>query len=246
MSSWTGLLKKDFRLTRTVFFAGVVINILIFMLAMFVDTKSAEPLFMFIPLVTAVLLHVFYFPIVLFISLKTEGNQLHLWLHNPQSAATLLCSKALNVMLKMTASLVVLYGMLAVLLPSKFSLIEDYWTDISVTAPLVFLHIILISVYLGVWVMFFWTLYHYFKIRFGRWSWPAVIVTVILCSLITASVESTKLYMLLTQWGGMELSFSTDSIEAIQLYAGEYLYHLIVSIGLLYLSAWIIDNKVEV
>jgi hypothetical protein len=246
MNAWTGLLKKDFRLTRTVFFVGIVINILLFMLAMFVDRKSDEPLYMLIPLLAAIFLHVFYFPIVLFISLKTEGNQLHLWLHNSQSAVTLLCSKILNVTLKMIVSLVILYGMLAVLVLPNFHLFKTYWTDIWVSSLLLFPHIILFSISMGIWVIFFWSLYHYMRIRIGRWSGLVVIAAVILLVWIVAQFESTQLYMLITHWGGMDITFMTFSNESIHAYMGEYLYNLIVIIGVFYLSAWLIDNKVEV
>jgi hypothetical protein len=205
MSAWAGLLKKDFRLTRTVFLAGIVINILVFMLAMFVDTKTVDPIYTLLPLLIAVGLHVFYFPIVLFISLKTEGNQLHLWLHNSQSGVTLLSSKMLNVVLKLAASLVVLYGMLAVLIWPNLKLIEAYWTDTWIAGLLLFPHIILFSVSLGIWVLFFWSLYHFMKVRIGRWSGLAVIGAIILSGWISVQVESTKLYRLLTQWGGAEL-----------------------------------------
>jgi hypothetical protein len=246
MNAWSGLLKKDFRLTRTMFFTGMVINMLVFMLAMFVEMKFGDPISMFFPLIAAVVLHVFYIPIILFISLKTEGNQLHLWLHNPQSAVSLLSSKLLIVALKMTASLALLYVMLTVLIIPKFSLVEAYWTDTWIAGLLIFIHIIFISISMGVWVIFLWTLYHFMKGKIGRWSWLAVIAAIILPGWITAKIESTKFFMLITQWGGMELKFPTFSTEPIPLYAGEYLYQVIILVGLFYLSAWMIDNKVEV
>ena len=70
-----------------------------------------------------------YLPILLFISLRTEADQLHLWLHNPQSAAALLLSKILNGLIMMVVSLVVLYSMAGLLIISRFSLIEAHWTD---------------------------------------------------------------------------------------------------------------------
>ena len=90
MAAWVALFKKDFRLTRTVFFVGLVINFLILLLALYVDII---PIY---TLVSWLVFHVLYLPIMLFISLKTEAGQLHLWLHNPQSAATLFLSKILN------------------------------------------------------------------------------------------------------------------------------------------------------
>ena len=116
MATWTALFKKDFRLTRTFFFVGLVINFLILLLALLPGGK----LYLFIPLLVAVVLHVLYLPILLFISLKTEANQLHLWLHNPRSAATLLISKILNGIVMTVVSLVVLYSMAGLLIISRF------------------------------------------------------------------------------------------------------------------------------
>ena len=47
---------------------------------------------------------------MLFTSLKTEAGQLDLWLHNPQSAATLLLSKILTGIVMTVVSLAVLYS----------------------------------------------------------------------------------------------------------------------------------------
>ena len=103
MATWAALFKKDFRLTRTVFFVGLVINLLILLLAV-VRGDNLYPIY---TLVSCIVFHVFYLPIMLFISLKTEAGQLHLWLHNPQSAATLLLSKILNGIVMTVVSLVV-------------------------------------------------------------------------------------------------------------------------------------------
>ena len=70
MATWSALFKKDFRLTRTIFFVGLVINLLILLLALVVD------IYLFIPLLVGIVFHVFYLPIMLFTSLKTEAGQL--------------------------------------------------------------------------------------------------------------------------------------------------------------------------
>ncbi len=246
MTTWAALFKKDFRLTRIVFFVGLVINFLILLLTLYVDMNTGDNLYLFIPLAVAIMFHVLYLPIMLFISLKTEANQLHLWLHNPQSAAALLLSKLLNGIVMTVVSLVVLYSMAGWLISSRFSLIEEYWTDTWIAGLLIFPHILMISMMIGVWVILLWSLYHTLKYRIGRWTWVALLGAVIVPSWISSLVDSSDLYKLLTQWGSLEMNFPTFSIDPIPLYAGEYLYHFIVIIGLFYLSAWIIDRKVEV
>lgn len=246
MAAWAALFRKDFRLTRTVFFVGLVINFLVLLLTLYVDMNTGDNLYMFIPLLAAALFHVLYLPIMLFISLRTEAGQLHLWLHNPQPAAALFLSKVLNGMIMMVVSLAVLYTMAAVLISSRFSLIETYWTDTWMAGVLIFPHIIIISTTIGVWVILLWSLYHALKYRMGRWTGLALLGAVILTSWVSAIFNSSSLYKLLTQWRSLEVNFPTFSIDPIPVYAGEYLYHFMVNIGLFYLSCWIMDRKVEV
>lgn len=246
MRAWVALLKKDFKLTRTVFFVGLVINLLIVLLTLYMGMKADHTLLIFLPLVVGVVLHVLYVPIIVFISLKTEANQLHLWLHNPQSASRLLISKIVNGLMMLVISLLMLYGMSGLLIIPKFNLIEAFWTDTWISGLFIFLHIIVISIIIGVWVLFLWALYQSLKFAIGRWSWLGVIGAIIIPSWITALFESTKLYSLVTKWGNITYDFPSFSINPIQTYAGEYLYTFIFIIGLFFLSAWIVDNKVEV
>ncbi|MGF7050563.1 hypothetical protein J2T13_005113 [Paenibacillus sp. DS2015] len=248
MRAWVALFKKDFKLTRTLFFVGLLINLLITMLTIYLGMNVEDTLLMFIPVAATIVLHVLYVPIMVFISLKTEANQLHLWLHNPKSASTLLISKIVNGLIMSVISLLMLYVMSGLLIIPKFSLIEANWTDTWMSGLLIFPHIILISTLIGVLVMFLWALYQFLKFKIGRWSWLVIIGTVILTGWISTLFESTKLYRLLTQWGSMEInfSFSTFSLDPIQVYTGEYFYNFFIIIGLFFLTAWIIDNKVEV
>jgi hypothetical protein len=246
MRAWVALLKKDFKLTRTVFFVGLVINLLMVMLTMYVGMIAGHTLLMFIPLVVAAVLHVLYVPIIVFISLKIETNQLHLWLQNPQSASRLLISKIVNGLMMIVISLLMLYVMSGLLIIPKFNLIEAYWTDTWISGLLIFPHIIMISILISVWVLFLWTLFQFLKFTVGRWSWLVLIGAVIIPGWATALFESTNLYRLVTKWGSITYNFPSFSIDPIQTYAGEYVYNFIIIIGLFFLAAWIIDNKVEV
>lgn len=246
MSAWVALLKKDFKLTRTIFFVGLVINLLFVMLTMYVGKIADNTLLMFIPLGVAIVFHIFYVPIMVFISLRTEANQLHLWLHNPQPASRLLLSKIVNGLIMVVISLLMLYVMSGLLIEPKSNSIEPYWTDIWTSGLIIFPHVIILSTMIGVCVLFLWTLFQFFKFRIGRWSWLVVIGAIIIPNWITSLFESTSLYRLGTNWGGITYNFPSFSIAPIQLYTGEYLYNFIIIIGLFILTAWIIDNKVEV
>ncbi|MFD0695753.1 hypothetical protein ACFQZT_16840 [Paenibacillus sp. GCM10027628] len=240
MAKWAAIVKKDLRLSTSVLFAGLVINVISIVIAGLVGQ------YLFIPLLAAAGFHVFYLPIALFASLRTEASQLHVWLHNPRPAVSLLLSKLTSGLVTMLASLAVLYSMAGILLRAKFRLMEEYWTDTWSAGWLIFLHAILISVAIGVWVILLWSLYHALKHRIGRLAWVVLIGTVLLSSWIDDIITSSSLYKLVTQWGGMEIYFPTFSVDPFPLYLGEYFYNLIVVIGLFYLSSWIVDRKVEV
>lgn len=246
MEAWIQLFKKDFRLTRTAFLIGLVFNFFSFMFAIYIGMRANEPLLMFIPLVVAIVFHAIYFPIMLFISLKTESNQLHLWLHNPQPATALLLSKGLNGIVMTVISLTLLYVLAGFLILSNFTLIDTYWRDTLMAGLLIFVHIIFISIVIGLWVMFLWTLYQFLKNKIGRLSWFAVIGAILVAGWIGALFESTQVYLFLTEWGEMTYQFPTFPVDPITTFAGEYVYRCLIIIGLYFASAWIIDNKVEV
>ena len=140
-------IQKGFSINKNCFFRRTCHQFLDFIVSV-VRGEIGDNLYLFIPLLVAIVFHVFYLPIMLFTSLKTEAGQLHLWLHNPQSAATLLLSKILNGIIMTVVSLVVLYLMAGLLIISRFSLIEAYWTDTWMAGLLIFPHIIMISMIL--------------------------------------------------------------------------------------------------
>ncbi|MNN35652.1 hypothetical protein D3C81_1495070 [compost metagenome] len=111
---------------------------------------------------------------------------------------------------------------------------------------MIFLHAILISAALSVWVILLWSLYHALKHRIGRLTWVVLIGSILLSGWIDDNITSSSLYKLVTQWGGMEVNLPTFPLDPFPLYLGEYFYNLIVVIGLFYLSSWIVDRKVEV
>ncbi|GIO04156.1 hypothetical protein J31TS6_01840 [Brevibacillus reuszeri] len=245
MKQWSALFIKDFKLTRTVFFIGLVMNVLIAMLTLYMGRVADDSLLMFVPLAIAVAIHVIYVPIIVFISLKSEGNHLYLWLNNPQPAFTLLLSKIANGLMMIVISLALLYALSGLLIEPKFSLIELYWTDTWRVGLFIFPHIIWISIKLSVLVMTLWALYQYLKLKFGRWNWAVVVGAILLFGGIDAWFKSSKLYQLVTEWGGITYKFPTILSDPIQTYVGEYVYDFMIIVGFFIVTAWLVDNKVE-
>ena len=245
MRQWSALFIKDFKLTRNVFLIGLVMDVLIAMLTLYMGRVADDSLLMFVPLAIAAAIHVIYVPFIVFIGLKQEGNHLSLWLNNPQPAYKLLLSKIANGLMMTVISLALLYALSGLLIVPKFSLIEPYWTDAWRVGLFIFPQIIWISIGLSVWVMILWALYQYLKLKIGRWSWAVVAGAVILSGGIDALFMSSKLYRLVTEWGGITYKFPTILSDPIQTYSGEYVYDFMIIVGLFILTAWLVDNKVE-
>ncbi|MCC3373765.1 hypothetical protein [Cohnella sp. REN36] len=244
MRQWSALFIKDFKLTRSMFFIGIVMNVLIAMLTLFLERAADDSLLMFVPLAIAAAIHVIYVPLFVFVGLKSEGN-LHLWLSNPQPAVKLLLSKVANSLLMVVISLVLLYGFSRLLIVPKFNLIEPYWTDTWKVGWFIFPNVIWISIELSAWVMVLWALYQYLKLKIGRWSWAAVAGAAILSGSLNALIKSSALYRYVMNWGSIAYPFPTILSKPIQTYVGGYVYDLIMIVGLFILTAWLVDNKVE-
>jgi hypothetical protein len=246
LATWTALFKKDFRLTRTVFFVGLIINFLFLLLTYYVEKNTGDNLYMFIPLLVAVGHHMLYVPFMVFVSLRAEAKAHNFWLHSPQSSIRLFLSKILNGIVMQLISLAVLYMMAGWLIISRFSRIEEYWGDVWLAALLTVPHMIAASTSIAVWVILLWSLYYALRNRIGRWTSLVLPAAVIIPIWISSIFESSRLYEQLTHWISLEMNFPTIMNESIPFYAGDYVYNIIVVLGVFYLSTWIMDRKVEV
>ena len=112
----------------------------------------------------AFVMHAIYLPIFLLSSLRKEGKT-QLWLHNPNSGSKLLLAKLVAELSFYFISLFIVF-------------LVTYWTVNWAMATGIFLEfqdqvlrgllfvgvsITLMTVYLGIWVLFYWTFYHSMK-----------------------------------------------------------------------------------
>lgn len=245
MRQWAALFMKDFKLSRTVFFIGLVMNVLVVMLTLYLGRATDNSLLMFVPLAIFVGIHAIYVPIVVFISLKTESGHLSLWLNNPQPAVKLLLSKMANGLMMIVISLSTLYALSILLIAPKSGMMESNWTDIRRVGLFIFPHMIWISILLSAWVMVLWALYQWFRFKIGRWSRAAVAGAAILSAGADALLKSSEPYRFVTDWGGMAYKFPAILSDPVQTYAGEYVLDFVIFVGLFILAAWLVDHKVE-
>ncbi len=256
MENMSGLFRKEFRLTRTLLLGVLTLDLLI-MIGFFLASPSWE-----IPYMTAIVggvltsLHFFFLPIYLLISLNTEGRNLHLWLHNPQSGRSLLGAKVLNGLVALLLSLGIV-GILSVLAyfleNSAVELpIENVWL-----LGLYFLIVIIAgSLYSGIWLTFYWTLYQVMKTYIGKWALVLIFGIAAVLSWLGSWFSETTLSKTLTEWGTVQLPTPLDisvsqqefdlSVSTFPFHIGSVVFDVITLVVVFLISCWLLDRKVEV
>ncbi len=262
MKSWIGLLKKEFYLSKTNVLIALV-GLLVAIIASFIIAqKMDEPAVMFGISLVILGLHIFNLAIYMLNSLQVESRQMHLWLHNPQPAAKLLIAKLANGFGAFLLSLSV--SILFAIYAGNQSL--DYydivildWSAVSQVMGTIIFYLVNIAIHFAIWVIFYWAIHQVIKGYIGKFS---IVLTILLFFFVQwgfAWITETKLYYLITGWGKMPVRFEQSTFlsmfsvppdvingEIQLLFFGEYLFYVLLSIGLFFLSCWLIDRKVEV
>ncbi len=260
MNAFIGLLKKEFRLSRQSVFINLSILAFVILIVFLnvnllmrgIDQSSIAK---FVFTLMILVFQILYLAFFMLRSLRKEGKQLHLWLHNPHPAIQLLLAKLLNGILALFLSILISY-LASVYFASK----------IGFSTGLIPLSFILVgalfatSIYLAIWVIFLWTLYQVLKNLIGKISIPVVIGIWIGSSWLLQLFSQTQIYQYLTDWGKLDISkimsFLTSlashspnfdlQFKPLYIHIGDYLFHALLILVLLFLSSWFLDKKVEV
>ena len=204
--------------------------------------------------------HVLYLPIFLLSSLKIEGKT-QLWLYNPNSGSMLFLAK-------IAAGLT--YYFISILI----ALIITYWTvhrvgfflefQDQVLRGLLFLGVstLFITIYLGIWVLFYWTFYHSMKnipyVKNIRW----LIIIAVWLALNTLGnfISNLTLYKKMSEIWAIQihvvegLHFETSQMSTTMTpnfgmipfsFVTEIL-NTILMVGVFFISVWLLERKVEV
>ncbi|GAA0367059.1 hypothetical protein [Bacillus horti] len=249
MNSWVGLLKKEFRLTRTLTIAGLAIIAVAFIIAYFMTLRwELYPIILGMTALT-VMGHVAYLAIYMFVSLQAESNKLHLWLHNPQPSLRLLGAKLVN---GAAANFVSLAVSIALLMFSLNFVSEGIETHLPFNIGVVFQEVLifagflfLTSIYISLWLIAAWTVYQFCKAYIGKWSFIIVLIGFLAISTLQGMFENTAIFETLTNWGYISVtSLNSHFFEGI--HVGDILYYLVISVALFGFSCFLLDRKVEV
>lgn len=205
-------------------------------------------------------MHVIFLPIFLLSSLRTEGKT-QLWLHNPNSGSKLLLAK-------LAACLS--YYLISILIALVISYWAINWTGLfyefqdQVLRGLLFVGVFtsFMTMYLGIWVLFYWTFYHSIRsIPFlKKIRWVIIIAVWMLLNIIDNFIKSLAIYKSLNQIGTIQIHVLKElRFEASQMSANMTpnfgTVHFSIVTGLLYVAltvvvfftaVWLLERKVEV
>ncbi|MFD1707759.1 hypothetical protein ACFSCZ_13620 [Siminovitchia sediminis] len=204
-------------------------------------------------------IHMFLAPIFLLTILNLEGKT-QLWLYNPQGSIKLLLSKvsAAAIIQLITQVIISLYGLAVMKILVDGGVIEHFSHLLPFKQGVYMnLGIFATSMYISVWVIFLWTIYH----SLGRFPairnfrWLAVILVWVAYNLVEALLVKLKILNnemfsfginvniapKMTYEDGWQIIYTDASLPIIII-----LFYATVSVVIFLLASWLLDRKVEV
>lgn len=250
MGAFKGLYIKELKLSIILFLTGIGLIYLLTMISLTLKEYLHEPMIPVILFFMALVAHTFYLPIILFSSLQREG-QGQLWLHNPNSGMKLLLSKlsagltfsAISLVVTALLTYFALNGIVDSSIYDEFSSMQGYLLQISGM-------IILLSIYMSVWLFFYWTLYHSLKtVPIINRIRPVVLFLLwLLLSAVGNFMRNTSIFQISQERKGVSITFmnGTFSAEAVEMQLMNVLVYIVITIVVFLTSVWLLERKVEV
>lgn len=247
MSAFKGLYKKEIKISNALFLTGLIIITLVMMISLGLKEYFGEPMIPVVFLLLIIILHVFYLPVLLFSSLKIEG-QSQLWLHNPNSGSSLFLSKLAAGLTYYIVSLLVSI-LLAKLSFAGLSLSKKYEGPYELVEGNLFIvggWVTLISIYISVWLLFYWTLFHSLKRVpvLNKFRWLVILAAWILITTIGEFIGNIPAIEVLKGKGTMNLTFFNAEMPNMNI--ASIIMYVLVTIGVFLVSVWLLERKVEV
>ncbi|WP_062105785.1 hypothetical protein [Bacillus niameyensis] len=175
MHAFWGLIKKDLAITRFWYLVWLVL-LFLGMIASFVLVERINEPSSLVPIyILAISAQIVLMPILMLFALKIEGKS-QMWLYNPQSSTKLLLAKLTSMFLMQVLSqfFLIIYGVVILNYLLRAEVISTSEKFLPINLIFLFhLGIIGTAVYLAIWILFYWTVYHslgkYPHIRSFRW-----------------------------------------------------------------------------
>jgi hypothetical protein len=264
--SWLALYCKELRLTRTKFLFNIVFLMMVAVLFFFlIDRYSAFFITLTVPLI---LVHLFYMFFAMLDSLRQEWKHKTsvFWLNIPTSGWKLLSAKFAAAMTQLLVSLLATFLIIYYLLKHSATIFSDPTVPYLLIEQyeqfwwIFFIGIFIASLQSGVVATFIYMMAKSVR-KFG---WLLGIVISFASGWLWVKFQQTFIYKSLTEWGvvlheaelmesfyfhfdslGSEPSLDMEIANDVILYVGTSIVDLILVVVVLYISAWLLDHKVE-
>ncbi len=263
MKAFQGLIRKELKLSKNLFLFSLLAMFVIVLLGLGLERYFQAPEIFTIITVTVFFMHVLFIPACLFNSLKTEA-QTQLWLHNPNSGSILFLAKLLSCIIYFLCSIVIAF--ILAQLGMNHAISHEVITDLPITQSLSNLWlssfiIFFISIFMGIWLLLYWSFYHALKnipiIRFLRW--PIMIASWLFITFVENYLLNQPWYQKIKKLGTIQI----DSIPFIRIESGGNSFtagvnntvefsimngviYTALTVSVFALAVWLLERKVEV
>ncbi|MFE7061245.1 hypothetical protein ACFVAD_03695 [Sutcliffiella sp. NPDC057660] len=254
MDVMKGLIVKDWKLSFKAMWQNLSVLFIVWLISIGLAMYYNDPLI--VTGIGGILLsaHIFYIGVDIAISLHKETKSMQ-WLHNPNSSLTLLSSKLFVSFITFLFSLLITGGLLllstSLLETPIWKQSEELW-EIGV----LFLAIVFVSLYLGTWLMFIWTMIKCVSIKGAIGSTIQALIGLLglLIFYLHQLFFKSTVYGKLNELGKLsfptfEATFENEAVSfGMQMEdtsLGIIAFYALISIGLLLLSAWCMEKKME-
>jgi len=245
-----GLYKKELLLSRSTFFSGLLFLFSIFVVGLILSSDNS---YLEVFTIMALFMHIFYLPLIVLVSLNVEAKT-QLWLHNPNSGAKLFLAKLLGGFTYFLVSLALtsIIAWLVLLNSSDLELVNDFQGIRDIL--LINLSVTIGTVYLSVWALFYWSLYHSMKkVPFLKnIRWFIIIGLPILLSALKQFIQSQPFYKRLAEMNAINLDLANGfqstnlMIQSSSISLFTVVLYFIISITVFLFAVWLLERKVEV
>ncbi|WP_186578955.1 hypothetical protein [Aquibacillus kalidii] len=259
MSPFTGLLMRDYRITRNSFLSNTIVMVLFFIFGISISSYFGEPAGTLpIIIISGIMIAAFH-PISMFLLLKTEGKN-QLWLYSPRPSYMLVLSKFVVLWI---------YQLILQLLFTTYTIFCLYWYGKGVypavpvgtfTEIMMFINValLLVGASFSCWVTLCWTVFHslnrYPKLKPFR-ALIVILIIVIYNTFETLMARLDVVKDIITEYsiqfvstpslnydgGGWEVMLEFAEVPVIPI-----IYYGFMSFLLFYISTKLLERKVEV
>jgi hypothetical protein len=261
MYAWLNLAKKELRMARTSLFVTLGALIIIGLWLIYLTQEHNVAVFI---APAALLLGVAALlpPFFMFYSVTQELKHTpNLWLHCPQPAWMIVSAK---LMISLIATTLILLIEAAFIYWALFSfdniippgtdkqIVFMFVTEVGIYVAL---GIIAGGIYMSSWATLIATATAAARNILGRLKWLAGITVFIISTWGMANLGESMLFQTLTKWGQFNVPIRSLAnfmpaqayhFNGIPIHAGQIIFVIVVTITVYALSAWLLDNKVEV